>query len=103
MIHVTPAARAQLLQLIAEHPDDPIVRLAIQDLDHKRIAFSVTLESAPNPGDTVYNVDGLQIAVEGASATRLDGITMDYKLPAGFKFEHPPHVEGSILGTINLN
>jgi Fe-S cluster assembly iron-binding protein IscA len=103
MIHVTPAARAQLLQLIDEHPDDPIVRLAIQDLDHKRIAFSVTLESAPNPGDTVYNVDGLQIAVEGASATRLDGITMDYQLPTGFKFEHPPHVEGSILGTINLN
>jgi len=103
MIHVTAAARARLLQLIAEHPDDPVVRLAIQDLDHKRIAFSVTLEPAPCTGDAIYNVDGLQIAVEGSSAPRLDGVTMDYNAGGGFKFEHPPHVEGNILGTINLN
>ena len=78
MITITAAARRQLLQLIDEHPDDPIVRLSITDLDHQRVAFSITLESEPHPDDAVQNLDGLQVAVEGRSAGRLDGVTMDY-------------------------
>ena len=103
MIIVTPAARSQLLQLIADHPEDPVVRLSIKDLDHARIAFSITLEPAPAADDVVENVDGLQIAVEGRSATRLDGITMDYTEPDGFRFLHPRRADQDTLGVVNLN
>ena len=79
MVIVTPAAQRQLLQLIAAHPEDPVVRLSVKDLDHGRIAFSITLESEPHADDQVQNLDGMQIAVEGRSAARLDGITIDYE------------------------
>jgi Fe-S cluster assembly iron-binding protein IscA len=103
MIIVTPAARQQLLLLIAEHPEDPVVRLSLKDLGHERIAFSLTLESAPRPDDAVQTLDGLRIAVEGRNASRLDGITMDYAEPDGFKFLHPQRADQDRLRVINLN
>lgn len=103
MIIITPAARRQLLQLIADHPEDPVVRLSLKDLDHERMAFSITLEAAPRPDDAVQTLDGLQVAVEGQTATRLDGITMDYAEPGGFRFLHPEKAEKDTLRVINLN
>jgi Fe-S cluster assembly iron-binding protein IscA len=103
MIIVTPAAQRQLLQLIAAHPEDPLVRLSVKDLDHARIAFSITLESEPHADDQVQNLDGMQIAVEGRSAARLDGITIDYEEPGGFRFLHPENADQDTLGVINLN
>jgi Fe-S cluster assembly iron-binding protein IscA len=103
MIIVTPAAQSQLLRLIAAHPEDPVVRLSIKDLDHARIAFNITLESEPHADDQVQNLEGLQIAVEGRSATRLDGITMDYTEPDGFRFLHPRRADQDALGVVNLN
>ena len=103
MITITTEARRRLLQLIDEHPDDPIVRLSITDLDHQRVAFSITLESEPHPDDAVQNLDGLQVAVEGRSAGRLDGVTMDYTETDGFKFLHPGHAEQDKLRIINLD
>ena len=43
MIAVTPAAIRQLKQLVAEHPDDPIVRLTLHDLDEQRLGLGITL------------------------------------------------------------
>jgi Fe-S cluster assembly iron-binding protein IscA len=103
MIIITPAAQRQLLQLIADHPEDPVVRVSIKDLDHERISFSITLEAVPRPDDAVQNLDGLQVAVEGSSATRMDGMTIDYAEPDGFRFVHPGSVEQSKLRVINLN
>jgi Fe-S cluster assembly iron-binding protein IscA len=103
MIIVTPAAQRQLLQLIAAHPEDPVVRLSVKDLDHGRIAFSITLESEPHADDEVQNLDGMQMAVEGRSATRLDGITVAYEEPGGFRFLHPQKADQDTLGVINLN
>jgi iron-sulfur cluster assembly protein len=103
MIIVTPAAQRQLLQLIAAHPEDPVVRLSVKDLDHARIAFSITLESEPHADDQVQNLHDMQIAVEGRSAARLDGITIDYEEPGGFRFLHPQKADQDTLGVINLN
>src|SRR5205823_13553270 len=103
MITITTAARRRLLQLIAEHPDDPVVRLSITDLDHQRVAFSISLESEPRPDDSVQNLAVLTVADEGRSAGRLDGITMDYTETDGFKFLHPGHAEQDKLRAINLN
>jgi len=103
MIIVTPAAQRQLLQLIAAHREDPVVRLSVKDLDHARIAFSITLESEPHADDQVQNLDGMQIAVEARSAARLDGITIDYEVPGGFRFLHPQKADQGTLGVINLN
>jgi Fe-S cluster assembly iron-binding protein IscA len=103
MIVVTPSARKQLLELIAVHPEDPVVRLAIKDLDHQRISFSITLEPMPQPDDDVQDCDGLTVAVEARSVARMDGITLDYLQSGGFKFLHPEDPAGDKLRLINLN
>jgi Fe-S cluster assembly iron-binding protein IscA len=103
MIIVTPAARQRLLALIHEHPEDPIVRLTLQDLEHHRLAFSITLEPTSHDSDEVQEFDGLTIAIEAANAPRMDGITVDYQEPGGFRFIHPGHTEDERLRIINLN
>jgi Fe-S cluster assembly iron-binding protein IscA len=103
MIIVTPAARQKLLALIREHPEDPIVRLTLQDLDHDRLAFSITLEPAAQSGEEVQDFVGLTVALEARAAPRMDGMTLDYLDPGGFKFIHPRDAEDERLGIINLN
>ena len=51
MVTVTWSAVQKLKALIVEHPDDPVVRLTLRDVDETRLAFSITLESAPRPDD----------------------------------------------------
>jgi|CXWL01.1.fsa_nt_gi Fe-S cluster assembly iron-binding protein IscA len=103
MFTVTPAALRHLKALIAEHPEDPIVRIAMKDLDEDRMVFSITLESVLQPEDESQHVDGVRIAVEGRSAPRMDGVTLDYQESKGFTFIHPDEHEGFDLRRMSLN
>lgn len=100
---LTRPAVERLKALIVEHPEDPIVRVQVKDVDDRRLAFSITLEERVQPGDKVQTIDGLTVAVPTASAARMDGVTVDYQDPDGFQFHHadPPDALRSDL--INLN
>ncbi|HJR77878.1 MAG TPA: iron-sulfur cluster biosynthesis family protein [Nitrospiraceae bacterium] len=89
MLNITIAAIEKLKSLIEEHPEDPIVRVTLRDLDDTKLSFSIVLDSSAQPEDDVQELDGVTIAVEGKSAARIDGITLDYREPGGFKFLHP--------------
>jgi Fe-S cluster assembly iron-binding protein IscA len=89
MLNVTIAAIEKLKALIAEHPEDPIVRITLKDLDETRLSFNIVLDNCAQPEDDVQELDGVTIAVDGKSAPRMDGITLDYREPDGFKFLHP--------------
>ena len=89
MIIATSAAIAKLAALIVEHPEDPVVRLTIIDNDEERIIFGITLESEARPDDEVQDYGGVTIATEARSAARMDGVTLDYREPGGFRFIHP--------------
>lgn len=89
MIFATPAAIAKLAALIVEHREDPVVRLTIIDNDEERIIFGITLESEARPDDEVQDSGGVTIATEARSAARMDGVTLDYREPGGFRFSHP--------------
>ncbi len=103
MVTVTWSAVQKLKALVLEHPDDPVVRLTLRDLDETRLAFSITLENAPQPDDEVQTLEGLTVAVEGKNAQRMDGIVLDYWEPQGFKFLHPGQTEEFTLTLPNLN
>lgn len=103
MIAVTPAAIRQLKQLVAEHPDDPIVRLTLHDLDEQRLGLGITLEARAQPDDEIQDYDGLTVAIEARSAARMDGITIDYREPEGFKFLHPMDTGEDLLRHVSLN
>ena len=89
MIHITQPAVVKLHELIMEHPEDPIVRLAIRDQDDHALIFSITLEPAIKPDDTVLDIEGLTIAMDPSCARRIEGVTVDYEDHAGFRFHHP--------------
>jgi Fe-S cluster assembly iron-binding protein IscA len=103
MVFVTPSAVARLKALILEHPEDPIVRLAIKDPDEARVVFSITLEAVPLPDDDVQTRDGLTVAIAAASAARMDGVTLDYVEPGGFLFRHPAPPGEDALHQISMN
>ena len=89
MIKMTQPAVEKLHALILEHPEDPIVRIKVRDKDENQLTFRITLEHETQPDDDVLEIHGLTIGVEAQSAPRMDGMTIDYQEPEGFKFRHP--------------
>jgi iron-sulfur cluster assembly protein len=88
MIAVTVAAIAKLKALQVNHPEDPVVRISVRDLDESRLSFSITLEANTQPDDAVQEIDGLTIAVDRRSAPRVEKVTVDYTEATGFCFLH---------------
>ncbi len=106
MIKVTQTAVEKLKALIVEHPEDPIVRIKVQDQDESKITFSITLEDKVQSDDEVQEIDQLTIAVDVNSAPRMNGVTLDYQEAQGFSFVHPEspgHHDDFPLNIINLN
>ena len=88
MIAVTIAAIAKLKAIQIHHPEDPIVRMSVRDVDDSRLSFSITLESNTEPDDLIQQVDCLTIAMDRLSATRMEGVIVDYTETDGFRFQH---------------
>jgi len=88
MIAVTVAAIARLKAIQVNHPEDPVVRISVRDLDDSRLSFSITLEANTLTDDDVQHIDGLTIAVDRRSAPRMEGVTVDYTETDGFRFLH---------------
>ena len=88
MIAVTIAAIAKLKAIQTHHPEDPIVRISVRDVDDSRLSFSITLESNTEPDDVIQQVESLTIAMDRLSAARMEGVTVDYTETDGFRFQH---------------
>ncbi|MBU6432970.1 MAG: hypothetical protein KGS09_07735 [Nitrospirae bacterium] len=88
MILVTVAAIAKLKAIQLHHPEDPVVRISVRDLDDSRLSFGITLEANTQPDDDIQQVDGLTIALDRRSAQRMEGVTVDFTETDGFRFLH---------------
>ncbi|MBX3234982.1 MAG: hypothetical protein KF814_02415 [Nitrospiraceae bacterium] len=97
MLHLTWHAIERLRTLVTEHPEDPIVRVQVRDLDERRLSFSITLESMALPDDELQHIEGLTVAVARGSVHRMEGITLDYESGKGFAFIHPQSNEGGLI------
>jgi iron-sulfur cluster assembly protein len=100
MIALTIAAIAQLKAIQVHHPEDPVVRISVRDLDDSRLSFSITLEPNAQPDDDVRQVDGLTIAMDRRSAPRMERVTVDYTEANGFRFLHDDEGRSRPLLTI---
>jgi iron-sulfur cluster assembly protein len=88
MMTLTLAAITQLKAIKLHHPEDPVVRISVRDLDDSRLSFSITLEAQTSPDDDIQQIDGLTVVVDRQSAPRMEGVTVDYTEAAGFRFIH---------------
>jgi Fe-S cluster assembly iron-binding protein IscA len=100
MIAITVAAISKLKAIQANHPEDPVVRISVRDLDNTRLSFSITLEANPQPDDNVQQVDALTIAIDRQSAPRMENVTVDYTEADGFRFLHDDEGRSLPLFTI---
>lgn len=102
MLNLTWTAIERLRKLIEEHPEDPVVRITLRDLDDQRLSMAITLEPAAQEEDEVQHIEGLTIALERRSVHRTNGMTVDYRESQGFSFVHPPPNElGLIMPSSN--
>ena len=88
MVIISPSAREVLQNLLVEHPEERVVRLAVKDLDEQRIAIKISLEHAPQPDDQVQDNQGMTLAIAADSVSRLDGATLEHTGNV-FHLEHP--------------
>jgi Fe-S cluster assembly iron-binding protein IscA len=88
MIAITIAAITRLKAIQIDHPEDPIIRITVRDLDQTRLNFNISLESAAQPDDAIQQIDGLTIALAQRNASRMDEVTLDYTTTDGFRFLH---------------
>jgi Fe-S cluster assembly iron-binding protein IscA len=100
MISVTITALNRLKAIQVEHPEDPVVRITIRDLDQTRLRFNISLEAAAQPDDAIQEIEGLTIAIERPSVSRMDGVTLDYTNTDGFRFLH--NEQGRILPLMTI-
>ncbi len=88
MLTLTQKAIDRLRALILEHPEDPVVRVAVRDVNAQRLSLSITLEAEVRDDDAVEQIEGLTVALDRASAQRTSGMTVDYR-DGHFSFVHP--------------
>ncbi|MGE0643326.1 MAG: hypothetical protein AB7P24_06610 [Nitrospira sp.] len=100
---LTRPAIERLKALIVEHPEDPIVRVQVTDIDDQRIVFGITLEDQVQPDDQAQTIEGVTVAIPATKAARMDGITMDYEDVGGFKFHHADPLDEVPADLIKLN
>jgi iron-sulfur cluster assembly accessory protein len=71
---------------------DQGLRVAVVGGGCSGFQYSLGLEGAPRPDDTVIEQDGVRLFVDSTSAQYLQGVTIDYVTGlhgAGFKFVNP--------------
>jgi len=100
MIAVTVAAVVKLKAIQVHHPEDPVVRISVRDLDNSRLSFNITLEANPQHDDDVQQMDGLTIAIDRRSVPRMERVTLDYTEANGFRFLHGDEGHSPRLPTI---
>lgn len=103
MLTVSWAAISKLKALVSEHPEDPVVRVTMKDVGEHRLSFTITLVSELEAHDQVQVIDGLTVAIEGPTAPRMAGVTLDFHEARGFRFLHPEEPPDIRLTEPNLN
>lgn len=96
MLTLTQMAVDRLRALLVEHPEDPVVRIAVRDVNAQRLSLSITLEAEAREDDVVEQIEGLTIALDRSSAHRTSGMTVDYQA-GSFSFVHPPANEPGLI------
>lgn len=100
-IAFTPAARTRIEQFLASQPGKIGLRFGVRRRGCSGWGYVVDLADAVAAGDTVLDVDGLRVLIDGDSLPLLRGTRIDYVrqgLNAQFVFDNPNAVDGCGCG-----
>ena len=92
-VQLTPTAIEMVKQaLVEEGIPDHGLRVAVRGGGCSGLEYSLDFSNESRPGDEVFELDGLTIYVDMASASYLQGTEIDYVKglnESGFKFNNP--------------
>jgi Fe/S biogenesis protein NfuA len=100
VVNLTPAAREQLLTVLARQQQPAALRIFVKNPGSSPAQFDMALEpmDAQQPGDTVADISGVRVLVDAQSLPAVEGATVDFRndpLQPGFLVEPapPPHID----------
>ncbi|GAA5140599.1 iron-sulfur cluster assembly protein IscA [Thalassotalea piscium] len=91
-VTMTPAASERVRTFIANRGKGLGLRLGIKTTGCSGLAYVLEFVDDLNEDDTLFNIDDVNIIIDGKSLTYLDGIELDFVkegLNEGFKFTNP--------------
>ncbi len=92
-IEVTPAAREQVLQIMArQQKSDAALRVYVQGGGCSGLTYGMTFDHQESGDEVAFHDAGLVVVVDRASAPLLDGLKVDFLTgleQSGFKISNP--------------
>jgi iron-sulfur cluster assembly protein len=91
-IQLTPAAAERVRSFIASRGQGLGLRLGVRKTGCSGFAYIINYADAQEPGDIVFEDDGLKVFVDPASLPMIDGTTVDFVkqgLNEAFRFRNP--------------
>ena len=93
MIKLSQAAANEIRRLqIKRHCPTSRLRLGVQSGGCADLYYTIDLDEEMNPGDRVYECDGLGVVVDEKSLNAIAGLILDYSedlMGGGFRFHNP--------------
>jgi iron-sulfur cluster assembly protein len=93
IVTLTESAVRRVKEIIKEKNDPTLMlRVGVQGGGCSGLSYSLTFDSKAGEHDTVYEVDGLKVAVDAKSALYLYGTQLDFSndlMNGGFRFINP--------------
>lgn len=95
-IQITEIARQRMLDFMTRNPDAAGVRFGVKATGCSGFGYVVDLAKERRPEETVLEIDGIPLLIDGKSMPLVDGTVIDFQrqgLNAGFVF-HNPNAKG---------
>lgn len=102
-IYLTPNAVQQVKKLIEEQKlKDVVLRIGVKGGGCSGLSYMLELDNTTTKQDKMFEIDGIQVAVDKKSYLYLVGTTLDYiteGLTGGFTFKNPAAKSSCGCGT----
>ena len=103
MINLTPVAADKLKNIMSDKGlDNHVLRVFVAGGGCSGLSYGMTFAEGSEPGDQVFEVNGVKVIVDPASFSYLDGATVDYVdslMGGGFRIENPNAVQTCACGS----
>jgi len=103
MIQITDAAAQKLKELLAaEEIPNLFLRVGVRPGGCSGFSYALGFDDEKTDSDETFQVNGLEVVVEGSSLRYLNGATIDYRetgLGGGFAIENPNAVAACGCGS----
>jgi iron-sulfur cluster assembly accessory protein len=102
MISLSKTAVSEIRRLqIRRNNQEARLRLGVQAGGCAKLYYTIDFDDQINPGDRIYNCEGICVIVDTPSLNYINGLMLDYSedlMGGGFRFHNPNAIESCGCG-----